>query len=82
MLGAWSSLFCQLFHGSHAECVSYSRHGPWRCTKPGCAAQRAHDARLAVARHNQSVSAETTSPTVGGAASMEPHVERRLTSPH
>jgi hypothetical protein len=78
MLGAWNSLFCQLFHSSHAECVSYSRHAPWRCTKPGCGAQRAHDARLAVARHNQSVSAETTTPTVGDAATMERHPEHNL----
>jgi hypothetical protein len=41
MLQLWDELFCQLFHGRWARVVSYSRLGPWACTKTTChAAER------------------------------------------
>jgi hypothetical protein len=43
MLSMIDNLVCQVFHARWAEVVSYSRHGAWRCTKPGCAAQACHD---------------------------------------
>jgi len=43
MLSVIDNLVCQVFHARWAEVVSYSRHGAWRCTKPGCAAQACHD---------------------------------------
>jgi hypothetical protein len=49
MLTVWDSLFCQLFHSSFSVVVSYSQQGSYRCSKPGCRAQRRHDAQLAVA---------------------------------
>ena len=43
MLKVVDDLACQLLHGRWAEVVSYSRHGAWRCNKPGCASQARHD---------------------------------------
>lgn len=51
MLKVVDDLTCQLFHGSWAEVVSYSRQGAWRCNKPGCASQARHD--RAVSRQRQ-----------------------------
>jgi hypothetical protein len=50
MLGFINKLVCQLFHARWAETVSYSRHGAWKCTKPGCAAQARHDRASASSR--------------------------------
>ena len=50
MLEFINELICQLFHTGWAEIVSYSRHGAWRCTKPGCAAQVRHDRVFASSR--------------------------------
>ena len=50
MLEFIDDLVCQLFHGKWAEVVSYSRHGAWKCTKPGCASQARHDRASAGSR--------------------------------
>jgi hypothetical protein len=49
MLTVWDSLFCQLFHSSFSVVVSYSQQGSYRCSKPGCRAQRRHEQQLVVA---------------------------------
>jgi hypothetical protein len=82
MLGVWDSLFCQLFHGSFAEVVSYSRQGAWRCKKPNCRAQRIHDACLAAAaalcQKTEVARAQTAAPA---ASSASPERERRREVP-
>jgi len=45
MVELWDEVICELFHGAWIEMVSYSHTGWWRCTKPGCRAQRRTDAR-------------------------------------
>jgi hypothetical protein len=49
MFHVLDNLICQLFHGQWAELISYSRHGAWRCGKPGCASQARQDVRAATA---------------------------------
>jgi hypothetical protein len=46
MWKAIDSVACQILHRRWAVLVSFSRQGPWKCTKPGCAAQARHDRAL------------------------------------
>jgi len=78
MLRAWDVLFCQMFHASYADVVSYSRQGAWRCTKPGCRAQRMHDARPS-ATATRPRAAEPASTDVPAAA-FTPHLVHKLES--